>query len=367
MRPVSSEFLAAVARSHRVAVEAWLFPADGSDPVPVPVTDGSVTLEAAAAVRGRCDIQVEHAEWIPSTAGDELSPFGHELELRRGVYLPDGSTETVALGRFGIEDAEVTDEGQGASVRVAALDRAERISKAKFEDTFQLAAGVPFTTGILDVVRGAWPEVPVVDGFEGMSAVSLGKPITAQAGEDRWEFAQGLATALGMVLFFDGDGVLTLRPYAESGAVLDVTDGEDGVLLNVSRNWSRTVAFNRVVVTGEGAGTAVFRGVATDNNPFSPTYYDGPFGRVPEFRSYPQIVSDQQATDVAMSILAQHLGVPSTVSFGMVPNPALEPEDTIHISRPGVGVDHDYIIDSLTIGLAATEQMTGQTRERISF
>lgn len=367
MRPVSPDFLAECSRSHQVAVEAWLYPADGSDPVAVPVTDGSVTLEATAAVRGRCDVRTEHAEWIPLDASDGLSPFGHELELRRGVVLPNGSTETVPLGRFGIEDAEVTDDGTGPSVRVSALDRAERMSKAKFTDIYQVPAGKEFTTAILEMLREAWPAVPVMDGFEDMSDISVGQPVTAQEGEDRWEAAQILAQALGMILFFDGDGVLTLKPYAAGGPVLDLVEGEGGVLLNVARNWSRSASFNKVVVTGESSGDNVFRGEAFDDNPLSPTYFYGPFGQVPEFRSYPEVRSDQQAKDVAYSILAQHLGAPATVSFGMVPNPALEPEDTIRISRPSVGVDHSYIVDSLTIGLAATESMTGQTRERISF
>lgn len=366
MRPVTDVFLAEVRRSHTVVSEVWLHAADGSDPVAVPVTDGSVSLDVTAAVRGRCDIQVEHAEWIPRDVSDGLSPFGAELEIRRGVRFANGSTELVGLGFFGLEDAEVTDEGAGVSVRVAALDRAERVSKAKFEDVFQLAASTPFTEGILEIVRGAWPDVPVQEGFEDVSALSIGKPVTAQAGEDPWEAAQILATAMGMVLFFDGDGFLTLRPYAESGPV--VTVSEKDVLLSVSRNWSRSGAFNRVVVTGEStSASTVYRGVATDESPLSPTFYGGPFGRCPEFRQFEQITSDQHAADVAASILAQHLGAPSTVGFGMVPNPALEPEDTITISRPSAGVNRDFIIDSLTVGLGVSEQMTGQTRERISF
>lgn len=367
MRPVSDRFLAEVRRSHRVYVEAWLWPAGGTDAVRIPITDGSVTLDATAAVRGRCDIQVEHADWIPNTAGDRLSPFGAEIEIRRGVIYSDGTTESVALGRFGIEGAEVSDDGTGAGVRVEAMDRAERMSKAKFEDVYQVASGTDFTKAILDLAQEAFPAVPYMDGFLAASPISLGRPVTAQPGDDRWEFMQGLATALGMVLYFDGDGVLTLRAYAAKGPVLELVEGEGGVLLSASRSWSRTSAFNRVIVTGESTTSNVYRGVATDLEPSSPTYYYGPFGRCPEFRTYPDIVSDTQAETVAASILAQHIGTASTVSFGMVPNPALEPEDTILISRPSIGVDENHIIDSLTIGLAATEQMSGTTRERLAF
>lgn len=367
MRPVSAAFLAEVRGSHRVRSEAWCHPADGSDPVEVPLTEGSVTLDATQRVRGQCDFSVADTDWIPRDATDRLSPFGTEIELRRGVYLSDGSWETVGLGRFGLEDAEVTDEGSGASVRIAALDRMERLSKAKFEDVFQVANGTRYTQAILDVVLGIWPECPVMDGFVDMSTMTSTLRPTAQVGDDPAEFVQGLAFAVGMSLFFDGEGVLTLRKFASLDAVWELVEG-DGLLLSVARSWSRTAAFNRVVVSGENTeGTDVYRAVASDDDPLSPTFYGGPFGKVPEFRSFPQVQSNGQAQDVANNILAREIGAPSTVSFGMVPNPALEPDDTIRISRSSVGVDEEHVIDRLTVGLGASEVMSGQTRERRSF
>lgn len=367
MRPVTDAFLAEVRRSHRVRTEAWCWPADGSDPVEIPLSEGSVTSDATQQVRARCDFQVEHTEWIPVDAADRLSPFGTEVELRRGVYFPDGSTETVGLGRFGLEDAGITDDGSGASVSVAGLDRMERLSKAKFEDVHQVGSGTLFTQAILDVVLSIWPECPVMDGFvDASDLVSTLRP-TAQVGDDPAEFVQGLAYAIAMSLFFDGDGFLSLRKYAAQEPVLDLVEGE-GVLLSASRDWSRTTAFNRVYVTGENSeGSDVFQGVATDDDPSSPTYYFGPFGRCPEFRSFTQVESDEQAQEVANNILARELGAPSTVSFGMVPNPALEVEDTVLIRRGSVGVDESHVVDQLTVGLGASEVMSGQTRERRGF
>lgn len=352
---------------HRAVVEASVKAPDGSIS-PVPITDGTVTLDATAASRGRCDIQVDHLDWIPRGAGDRLAPFGSEINIRRGVKLPSGELELVSLGWFPIEDAEITDDGSGPGVRVAALDRADRMSKAKFENTWQLEANTAFTDGIMFLALEADPSTQFMPGFASVSTISIGKPIIAQAGDDRWEFMQGLATALGMVLFFDGDGILTLRRYAEQGVVMNLVEGEGGVLLTASRSWSRTNAHNKWIVTGEATDDdTVYRAEAADLNPASPTYYDGPFGRCPGFYSSGEIGSDAQAQDVADMKLAKEMGAPSTVSFGMVPNPALEPEDTVLISRPVIGVDENHIIDTLTIGLSPTASMTGTTRERITF
>jgi len=366
VRPVTDRFLAEVRRSHHVISEVWCHPADGSDPVAVPVSEGSVTLDATQFVRGRCDISVQDADWIPRDSTDALAPFGSELAVYRGVEYVDGSRELVSLGRFGLEDAEISDDGTGASVRVSALDRMDRLSKTRFEDVYQVAQGTLFTQAILDVVQGIWPECPVMDGFVAASSLTCDLLPTAQVGDDPVEFIQGLAFAVAMSLYFDGDGVLTLRKYSDQSPVLEV--GEGDVLLSVARNWSRTTAFNRVVVTGENTeGSDVFRGEAQDDDPLSPTRYGGSFGRVTEYRSYAQIQSDNQAQDVANNILAKELGVPSTVSFSMVPCPALEPEDTVILSRPSVGVGESHVVDQLTIGLGATESMSGVTRERRSF
>jgi hypothetical protein len=239
-----------------------------------------------------------------------------------------------------------------------------RIGNARFEDVWQVPNGTLFTQAILDVVYSIWPDCPVMSGFTDMSSMTSTLLPTAQVGDDPAEFVQGLAYAIGLSLFFDGDGILTLRKYAGQDAVLSL----DGALVSASRNWSRTAAFNKIIVTGENTdGSDVFRGVAVDDDPLSPTFYGGPFGKVPEFQSWSMIESDAQAQEVANNALARQIGAPSTVSFGMVPNPALEPDDSVLISRPGIGVNEVHVVDSLTVGLAASEVMSGQTRERRSL
>lgn len=369
MRPVTDEFLAAVGGSRELAVEAVLYPPEDADRVELDVISGSVTLDAAASVRGRLDLTLQGVDWVPRSASDRLAPAGSEINVRVGVRFPDGSTELTSVGWFGVEDVQVDDDGSQLQCSVTGLDRAARLSYAKFEDAFEVTSGTAFADAILDLAQDAWPDVPYMDGFTDASSVSIGRNIVAAAGDDRWEFMQGLATALGMSLYFDGDGDLTLRRYAEQGVVFTVseaTDSEPGVLIRAQKGWSRTNAFNKVIATGENTdSTDVYRGEAVDDNPLSPTFYDGPFGRAPRFYQSPDIYSDEQAEDAARTILAKELGIASTVSFDMVPNPALEPEDTVLVVRDRLGVNEQHVLDSVTIGLSADDAMSCQTRERL--
>lgn len=361
MRNVSPEWASIIAREHRVATLARVHSPDGSV-ADLPITDGSVTLESTTAIRGRCSVTLNGLDWVPTDATDRLAPYGAELELGRGVFHDDGSEEIVPLGWFGVETVDVEDDG--LTVVVSGLDRANRMSLAKFEDPILIPGGTVISEAILFLAQAAWPDVPYDPDLPGMTSSTL-PAIQAAEGDDRWEVMQGMATAMGMVLFFDGDGLLTLRPYADAGRVAEFVEGDGGLLISASRNWSRTDAHNKWIVTGENTDEdEVYRGVAVDDDPLSPTNYNGDFGKCPDFWSSPYVASDEQAQDAAESRKAQEIGTASNVSFGSVPNPALEPEDTIFVKRERAGINEEHILDSVTIGLAATESMSCTTRER---
>lgn len=363
MRPVTSRFLAEIKQSHTVAVEVNLYGTDGSI-TPLEISDGSVNLNATSAVRASCDLTVPGLEWVPKGPTDDLAPYGSEINIRRGVRYSDGTSELVSLGWFGIQDAETSDDGNGIITTVSGYDRSQDVINAKFENSYTVASGTVFSEAILTVVLDGRPGTTFQPSLPTASTISIGRDIAAQAGDDRWEFAQGLAKAIGMSLYFDADGHLALRPYAGSGVMDTLVEGEDGVLVSAGRSWSRANAKNRWVVTGESVeGENVIRAVTTDENPSSPTYYNGPFGRCPDFYMHPDIQSIEQAQTVANSLKAQNLGAASTVNFGIIPNPALEPEDTVRITRQDAGINENHILDSVTIGLGASETMTGSTRQ----
>src|SRR5690606_39371279 len=64
---------------------------------------------------------------------------------------------------------------------------------------------------------------------------------------------------------------------------------------------------------------------------------DLPFGQVPRFYASPLITDVAQAKSAAASLLKRSLGLPYSVSFGTIVNPALEPLDPIRITYPEIG------------------------------
>lgn len=363
MRPVSARFLDAVRSSHQIASRVEIL-SSGTVVATFPAVGGNVALDANAAIRGSADVTfVDDGTLgiVPTDATDPLAPYGQEIRVSRGVRYPDGSEELVALGVFGIQDVDVSDTNEGVEIQVTGRDRAQKVIDARFEEPYQVAAGIDHNTALQAVIDAG---VPGLTYDLADVAATTGQLLAAEQ-DDRWAFAQEMAKTRGYLLYFDGAGqVVTEIIAAPTGtSQADIIEGEGGVLLTAGRRWTRDGTFNRVIATGEntGVGTPV-RGVATDDNPLSPTYYFGPFGKVPRFYTSSFITTAAQALDAAQGILNKELGTSQTVTFGAVVNPALEPNDIVKITRQRAGIDENHVIDSLTVPLSATESMTGQTR-----
>jgi hypothetical protein len=329
------------------------------------VIDGDVSLDQTAATRGRLRLALVddgRTGLVPRTASDPLAPYGNELKVSRGVLTATGEPLLCALGVFRIDETTVEDTAAGLVINVAGNDRSVRVIDARFEDPYQVMAGTPYTDAIQEVLDIAVPGLSYI-----FSEVASTTPqLAANEGDDRWAFAQSMATAIGMDLYFDGDGACVLRPIAQATdtPVWEIAEGDGGLMLQAGRQWVRTSAFNAVIATGENTGeTAPARGVARDLNPDSPTYYYSPkFGKVPRFYSSPFIATNDQAASAAAGILARELGTTQTVNFGSIVNPALEPDDVITITRKRAGIDEAHVIDKLTIPLTSDQPMTGSTR-----
>jgi hypothetical protein len=103
------------------------------------------------------------------------------------------------------------------------------------------------------------------------------------------------------------------------------------------------------------------RAVALDMNPNSPTFWNGPFGKVPRYFFSTFLTTEAQCASAASKILERSLGLPYNVNFTMVPNPALEPLDAIKITHEDGYENH--VLERLQIPLNMSDPMLGTTRQ----
>ena len=420
----STQFDAAVSESHELVTVAEIM----LNGVPVigdlAVVGGSVQWDRRAATLARCDIELMEPTRLPVDGGP-LSPFGYEIRLSRGIRTrsasfgpppdfdwltdengnilttPDGplhvsngavltqdgsplvfdgspitfgsvsplpatlissDVDVVFLGVFPIQRSSV--DGVSLLTSIQAMDRSQRVRDARFEDDYSVAAGTNYATAIEALIADGVPDLEYLFPTTNRTTPLL----TFDAQSDRWESAQGMARALGHELFFDGLGRVVMRPepsLADGGFDVEFVEGEGGVLVDVSVELDRQPAYNRWVAFSENAANdEVYRGVATDDEPSSPTYYFGPFGKKPRFYSSPFIASDAQAQSAADSLKAASTGVARSLGLGVVPNPRVEPGDAALIRRAALGVDEIQLVDEITMQLGPEGEMRCASRAR---
>jgi hypothetical protein len=335
VRPVSPAFLAALRGSHRAPAQAYVVAAGqtGTDPTgtEIAIIGGDVQADATAAIRATLQLTTSTA--FPERASDDLAPYGNEIFVRRGIAFGGGRVEWVSLGYFRIHSVE-QDDDPDAPVRIAAQDRMAGIVEARLITPRQFAAATLYGSVVDDLVTEVYPWA-TIEWDDTTDGDALGRSLIAE--EDRWQFLDDLVTSRGKIWYWDHRGVLMIRTAPDvDEPVWEVNAGASGVLIAVSRDLSRDGVYNAVVASGEALDTTEPpRAVAVDDNPLSPTYWEGAFGKVPRFYSSPFITTTDQAQATANAMLRAKLGLPYRVEFQAIVNPALEPWDPVAVNPSG--------------------------------
>lgn len=325
------------------------------------VTGGDVKLDATADIRGSLDMETTDP-W-PVDADGLLTPYGNELFVERGIVFGSGAVEWVSLGYFRISDIEQEDAPDGP-LHVVGHDRMASIVDSKLEAPRQYTNGTSVQTVFDELIGEIYPTAVIQFDFDASATLFTASHV---AEEDRYAFLKAIVDSLGKVMFWDYQGRLQVTTAPDPALpVLDINHGRGGVLVKLSRSLSRRDAFNAVVATGEAAGEAPpVRGVAYDKNPKSPTFWGGPFGKVPFKLSSSFITTPDQARFAAAQKLARSIGVPYSADFQSVVCAALEPLDPIRLKHSDADPGAYHVVETLTIPLDAETAMTGTTREQI--
>jgi hypothetical protein len=362
MKPITAAFGNSLRGSHQMVARARVVTEfqTGTNPAGtiIPILSGDVQLAGSSAIRGTLDIETS-GDW-PDRADSLLAPYGNEIFVERGIVLANGEAEYVPLGYYRIYSPEQNDAPLG-TIRISAKDRMSGIVDARLFKPRQFQVGQSLGDIFLDLVLEVYPDA-VIEWDDDTNEETLLRAQIAE--EDRYEFLNNLVTSYGKVMYFDHRGVLVIKsPPNPKVPVFSVNHGRDGVLVSVSRQLSREGAYNAVVAMGEGTDTEEpVRAVVVDSNSHSPTFFYGNFGKVPRFYSSPFITTEVQARAAATSLLSKELGLPYSVDFTSIPNPALEPLDCVKITFPK-GRAELHVVEQITIPLDAGGVLQANCRQ----
>jgi hypothetical protein len=332
----------------------------GADPtgIELPILNGSIEFDATADIRASGSVELV-GNW-PTSQNLSLAPYGAEVFLSRGIDRGANGILWAPLGYFRISEISQNDAAKGP-LKLTLDDRMATIIDSRFLQPRQWITGTTVGEIVSDTVHTVYDDAVIV--FDDDSDLStIGRSLIVE--ESRYELLLTLAEGLGKVVYWDELGQLVFRTIPDEDDVTwSVKAGPGGAMVQADRSLSREGVYNAVVVTGEGADEITpVRAVAFDAQQSSPTFFDGPFGRVPRFYSSPFITTQTQAANAARNLLRQSLGAPYDVGLSAVPNPAVRPYDVLRVTYNN-GNRELHIVERATIPLNVESPVKIATRE----
>lgn len=337
---------------HIAPVRATVYDQSGY-PYTVRVEDGTVEADATADVRRRCSNVVITGAVPPTTRSALLAPLGNEIQLERGIVLPDGTAGIWPLGVFGIDTSEVSEDSAGIRVVLSGQDRAKTVADNGWDSPYQVTAGANAAAAIQALITDRFPAAAF--NFAATTVTLPGLLFgTSDQDNDPWKAAEQMATAAGLELFVDPNGTFTLRPPVSTVSTAPTWAFGDGQvrLLGVNVKLSRDKSYTRVVAYSMSSAGTPLQSIAALPSDAPRTFY----------YTTRAALTQAQLDTVAQALLTKVSGAFTDISFDAVPDPRLDVDTVGTITRSSIGVTGRYILDKLSIGLAPSARMTGTVR-----
>jgi hypothetical protein len=348
MYPVTDRFLARLAESHRVATQVQLFLTNG-DVVDLEHTGGSVTVDRGQAIRRTCTVTLADPSLIPRTPTDQLATYGARLRVARGIdYGNSEQPELVPLGVFRLDSVD-GDVNEGP-VTLQGKDLSAIVADDKFTEPWTSTGTV--VGAVTALIQRSIPDADVISLID--DAVIGSRTFDVEA--DPWASAQEIAAAAGAEVYANADGVFVISRLPDlltAEPVWAVEAVEGGVYIKGNRAMSTDKVFNGILARGENTAENVppVSWLAVDDDPGSPTYWGGPFGRRPDFYSSSTLTTLAACQQAAILKLRQAKAPNATGDISSMPNPALEPGDVIRVTHED-GTRELHQVAALTVPLA---------------
>ncbi len=351
--PISEAQKAILLGSHRMTTTATV--SRGSVSLgTLPVISGAVT--ATLGTRGSRDAAfTTHANAVNAIG---LTPLSDTVTLSTGIK--DVIDVVLFTGR--VDTLDISDSGQ---ISVQLLSTAAEAIRDDFITPWP-ALQPTVAAEIAAILQNTDPSWAV-----DISRAST-TPVT---GQQIWETSRGqaldqLASGASLVWLptrFGGfevfDNPYKIGPSLASESVIMFRDGQGGALVRIEDTITRVGVYNAITVVQERTdNTEPVRYTAFDNNPSSPTFYGGPFGR--QNKTIKNPASEDPAV-LANRVLRQSLALRRSAVIRAPHVPILDPGDVFTLWHDNIVTAQ--VVESTQYGLGADDGSVFTSRELISL
>lgn len=358
-QPFATErFTEAIRYSHRAITRAELITPQG-ERFMLPVVEGNLTIDRRNQVWRTADITVglDAVGTIERTAIDRLNVIGSDIALHAGIYYENDRIELVQVARLRIETFER--KLSSATIQIAARDYAAMLEEHPITaDYTNRLRNLDLVSAVALLVTDSLPYM--MPGMSSRLMVGDGVPswqVPADAtfdGDSRLDTIVRWCEAAGVYFFNLPNGTFYLRGKDDiDPTVLTVSDGDGGVLIDANEAFSRLDLYNAVDVSfnaPEGATTPV-RAFVVDDDPASPTYWSGPFGRRVKQVSDVPAKTNAEASAAAVAKLNEAKGINRGLRITGLRYPTLIPGDSIDVELPAE-TSETHVVEAVTHNLS---------------
>lgn len=321
----------------------------------LPIVSGSVRADRGSSVRRTLDMEVD-PRLAPSEVTSKLTPYGSRVKAYRGIRMPDNTVYEFGVFEGRVESVEF---GQ-SSVSIRGSDRGADIVDARFEIPYSSTLNIKVTDQMTAIIVDAIPGA-IVNVDPACPTGIITTPATWD--RERAEALDNLAQTIACDWWARPDGTIRIGPTPANVTTTDpewiVDSGDLGVVITRTTSLDRASVYNAMVVNGEPPdGGVPAYGVARDTDPNSPTFYGGPFGKVPKFFSSQFLTTDAQAQAVANGMLVDGLSGNQSVNVDCIPNPDLMVGSVVLVSTGDGDFDGLYYINSFSLPLDPESSMS---------
>lgn len=361
--PLSQTWDSKVRSNAAIIARADLYADPSSDIVTLadlPLSSWKISVDRNSSIRRTAQVTIMDeeilAEVIAGRSG--LQPYGSEIRMNVGF-----ENDLIPVGIFQVEDLS-WDESE-TTLSISLFDRGQALQRSSYGLELD-ASGKQALAFIQETVNDLLPYVAFIESVD--NNIRFPGGTTYRSG--RLQAVQEAAQALGAEFYFDVNGSAVVTPIPFVDALVHESDynwlvntGEDGVLISYNRKITRKDTYNKIHVMGAPATQTSPQpyGFASDDNPASPTYYGGPFGKADQRIERQELTTDSQCRTYALAQLRNATGLSRNISLDSLCNPALDAGDVIRVDFPD-GTFELHMVDR--VDFDQTGKMSIDTRAR---
>lgn len=282
-------------------------------------------------------------------------------------------SERIPSGRFVISRAQGTEVGSGETIAIEGTSRSGAlITDNAWLAPYNVPGGVPYSvairTALQDRKLAGWLQL---FRFEtSVTQTPFGIVFGNSGGSDPWVDLQQMAVSDGRELLEDQVGSFVLRtpPTLDDGALPTASYNDVNsprLRSSATRDVDTANAYNGVILRSSAPWLLVpVISVRWVDDPGSPLYYLGPFGKKP-FQVDDATVATQDQADAACLVKFNKVtGVTEQISFNALPNPAHDPGDPIEVVSAATGVSSVALLRSFVLPFDVTAPMPCTVQRR---